>query len=54
MIAIKLTAQHLGSKVKTVDETKGTIKAYNNNTQIAFVVVAGKVEKHPYNELSLC
>jgi hypothetical protein len=52
MIDIPLTAQHLGTKIKIGDET-GTIKAYNNQHKIAFIVIDGKVIKYPYQEITL-
>ena len=52
MIDIKLTAQHLGVIVKVGDET-GKLKAYNNQHQIAFIVIDNKVIKYPYNEITL-
>lgn len=53
MIKIKLNNTHLGAKIKTDEGQDGTVKAYNNVTQVVFAFIEGKMVKYPYNEVTI-
>ncbi len=53
MITTNLNNTHLGAKVRLDDNTETIIRGYNNQTQVAIVVVNSIWTKKKYSEITL-